>query len=164
LDEKTLEGGGFFLNHYNREQWKRYVKEELEEQEREAVENHLYACDSCLQVYMEVVEAVEIGIPVIEDSIGFAESMMQTLEISDTTVNEGKRNPPAKFYEKVWFHYGIAAAATIILMFTGVFQQLSGVVTAIEKSDKPNTSITKNIMDRTLSIFDELDKNNKESE
>jgi predicted anti-sigma-YlaC factor YlaD len=149
------------MTHYSNKDWKAYINEELPEHQYKLLEEHLYACDICLQVYMEVVEDNEVDLPILEDSSALASKVLGNLELETVRKKKEEKRPPTKLYEKVWFQYSIAAAATLLLMFSGVFQQLTGVVNTIENSNQPKASITKNIMDRTLSVLEKEKKERK---
>ncbi|PMX96420.1 hypothetical protein C1Y18_36280, partial [Pseudomonas sp. MPR-R5A] len=68
------------------------------------------------------------------------------------------------FYQKSIFHYGVAAAMTLILMSTGVFQSLTQYAGGVESQGfkEKDTSMTEGIVDKTFAWMDSLERSNKE--
>jgi hypothetical protein len=65
------------------------------------------------------------------------------------------------FYQQAAFHYLLAAAATLLLTFSGVFQSLATYASAVEapqymKEKKP--SVTEGVIDKTFAWMDSLEK------
>lgn len=157
MDEKALEGGRFFMKHYSYEQWTKYVKNELDGEDRILYEDHLYTCDQCLEVYLTAIEAEEL--PDIIDGTAFTDNIMAQLPIENNIQDTNNETFPRKataFYKKTIFHYGVAAAMTLLLMSTGFFQTLTQYAGDVEskqfKEDK--ASITEGIMDKTFAWMD----------
>lgn len=167
MDEEALEGGRFFMKHYAYDEWLKYVKNELEDDVREAYEDHLYSCDQCLELYLTAVE--EDDLPIIENEPDFTDLVMAqiTNQKQLTAVEEKERKHPKKrvtFYQKSIFHYGVAAAMTLILMSTGVFQSLTQYAGGVESQGfkEKDTSMTEGIVDKTFAWMDSLERSNKE--
>ncbi|KRF19287.1 hypothetical protein [Paenibacillus sp. Soil787] len=103
------------MNHYNELAWKQYVEENLSPDLLSEMELHLYQCDECLTLYMTCLEQMETILPILErDMQGYMDAI-----IARTTGT--KRS----WYHSTMLHYGIAAAATLILVATGFFHGIS---------------------------------------
>lgn len=142
------------MNHFSYEQWIQYVKNELEEQVREVYDDHLYSCDQCLEIYLQVVEEHESELPVINDVDSFTNSIMA--KVSETKVKQEETRTP--FYQKTMFHYGIAAAMTILFMTSGVFQTITKYVDNVQSSgiEEGTPSVTEELVNKTFAWMDDL--------
>lgn len=82
------------MMHISISQWQKYVTNELQEDEREVYENHLYSCDQCLTVYLQVVEASETQLPSLQNEISFTDKIIEIINTNqvellyDKNINE----------------------------------------------------------------------------
>jgi anti-sigma factor RsiW len=154
------------MKHFRYEEWKRYANDELAEADREMYENHLYSCDECLEVYLEAVAETEL--PPMENGSSFTDLVMARISekakktAQPQTSEEKKRRP---FYQSPLFHYSLAAAMTILLMTTGVFQSITQYAGAVQDPDfqEKKTSVTEGLVDKTFAWMDTIEKKNKEA-
>ncbi|MEC0230855.1 hypothetical protein [Paenibacillus alba] len=103
------------MKHYDQAAWTSYLNQMLPAAEMEAMEIHLYRCEECLNVYMICMEDPSLSLPSMEiDTEQYVHAI-----IARTTGT--KRS----WYRSTLLHYGIAAAATLILVATGFFHGLS---------------------------------------
>jgi anti-sigma factor RsiW len=144
------------MKHISYEEWLDYVEDHISDPVRDQYEAHLYTCDHCMEIYLSAVEASESSFPDISDESGFTEAVMAEVQC--------KKKPDArkkqKFYQQAAFHYIVAAAMTILLMYTGVFQQLVGFAEEFERSARP--SITEEMMKKTSDFIDNVENETKE--
>jgi len=135
-----------------------YIKNEIAEIKREELENHLFSCDQCLEIYMELVENQADELPDIENE-SFTDEVIVKLALK-------KENKRKSFLQSPIFHYGIAATVTVTLMSTGVFQSMTGIIGVVEASSfsEQRQSVTDSLMEKALSIFDIFEVNHKEGE
>ena len=157
------------MTHYSYEEWMKYVKNELVQEVQEIVENHLYSCDQCLDLYLQAVTEVESELPFISNDTHFTDVVMaQVLEIQLPTIKSVKenRNGKKRFYQLAVFHYTIAAAMTILLMTTGVFQSLTQYAENVQSPSfqKKETSMTAGVVAKTFAWMDSLEEKNKKEE
>lgn len=168
------------MKHYEYKEWLKYVKDELDEKKREELENHLYTCDKCLNTYLQAIEESETAFPTLSDETNFTDWVMNGIEakteVPDTKNNvvELEKVPDTKvaikmdtqafqkrpFYKQAVFHYVLAAAATLLLMFSGAFQSLAGYAASIEAkhSQEKKPSVTEDVMKKTFAWMDSLEK------
>ncbi|MDQ0891890.1 hypothetical protein QFZ81_006978 [Paenibacillus sp. V4I9] len=134
------------MNHYNEHVWKQYVEERLSPDTLSEMELHLYQCDECLSMYMTCLEQMEAILPIMErDTQGYVDAI-----IARTTGT--KRS----WYHSTMLHYGIAAAATLILVATGFFHGISQELDSVG-SFKPSNSInTSSSLQTDKPISDQL--------
>lgn len=150
-------------NHYSLEQWKKYVNDELQEEERIQLEDHLYVCDQCLDLYVTAVEAQEELLPTISNDTTFINDIMNQLPFHSIEIDRKEKTKP-RFYHSTIFHYAIAASITLILMSTGFFQSIVEHTEMIQNAEMPTKeeSTTVRLMDKTISWLDVFDRNTKE--
>ncbi len=155
------------MKHYSYEEWMTYVKNEVDKAERESFEDHLYSCDQCLDCYLQAVAEVENELPVIENEADFTNVVMAQIAESKQpkipTIKEKRKTP---FYQTAIFHYSIAAAMTILLMTTGVFQSITKYTESVQTPNfhEKETSVTEGIVDKTFAWMDSLEKKSKEAD
>ncbi|MEH7093688.1 anti-sigma factor family protein [Neobacillus vireti] len=140
------------MKHYSYERWQQYVKDELSEHQREELEYHLYTCDQCLEVYLEAVTANETSLPALPNDNEFTNRIMEM--VPDTDNN----NRP--WFQRAGFHYLLAAAATLFLMFSGVFQSVASYAGSLEKPimEEKKPSVTEGVINKTFAWMDSLEK------
>lgn len=56
------------MRHFSNEEWLCYINDKLPETTCEELENHLFSCDQCLEVYMKMIDRLAEELPVIDDS------------------------------------------------------------------------------------------------
>jgi len=157
------------MKHYSYEEWTKYVKNEVEQDVREEFENHLYSCDQCLDYYLQAVAEEERDLPIIEDEAEFTNLVMAKIaESKPPQIQSAKKKstPRKPFYQTAIFHYSIAAAMTLILMTTGVFQSITKYTETVQTSSfhVKETSVTEGIVNKTFAWMDSLEKKSKEAE
>jgi hypothetical protein len=149
------------MNHYEKHAWTNYVEERVLPDEMVRMELHLYQCDLCLSIYIACMEESASTLPLMEiDNQVFVNSIL----------NRTIRTKPA-WYRSTMFHYGIAAAATLIMVATGFFHGLSQELGAIgssrgmnainasikmSSSQQKETPISDHLLNKTLTWLDTL--------
>ncbi|MBA2942496.1 hypothetical protein HZF08_29915 [Paenibacillus sp. CGMCC 1.16610] len=131
------------MKHYDEHAWGLYINQQLPPHGISEMEHHLYRCDECLDRYMICMEQMTIILPVLEaDERTFVDAVLaRTLGT--------KRS----WYHSTILHYGIAAAATLILVATGFFHGLSqelGPRGALQPAPPPEMKMDQPISDRLL--------------
>lgn len=141
------------MNHYAEEQIQAYIQDTLTEIERTMFEEHVFSCDICLEYYMKWIDENEHYLPNMTDTDGFADEVMGRLPDQFPIVNQKKASVSERF--RPFVHYAIAASITLFLMFSGVFQGMTGIASTIDETPKQeSTSLTQRIMDRALLWLD----------
>lgn len=178
------------MNHYSYEQWKDYVKNDVDQSVRKMYEEHLYNCDQCLEAYLDAVADCSADLPALENEASFTDLVMSQIEESNkdavetedlsqvahlaevtkmaplkeerhkTSVNKKK----APFYQRTAFHYMVAAAMTFILMSSGVFKTITDVAVSVSdpKIKEEIPSVTEGFLDKTFAWVDSLSFKNEE--
>jgi hypothetical protein len=178
LDEKELEGGRFFMKHYTYDEWLQYVRNDINEKTKEELEDHLYSCDQCLNHYLLAMEANESSLPILSNESSFTDAVMEQVSKQMTMVPDTVNNqytvsivpsvPDTKMkvkqkrplYQQAAFHYLLAAAATLLLTFSGVFQSLAAYASSFENPQiqEKKPSVTEGVINKTFAWMDSLEK------
>lgn len=146
------------MRHYRDEEWLMYMKDELAESRRGELEDHLYSCDQCLEIYMKLVKDQAVELPDLEN-IHFTDEVVMKLPVN-------KEKQKKSILQSPIFHYGVAAVVTLSLMSTGVFQSMTGIVGTVEASSfsKQRQSVSTSLMEKALSVFDIINTDQEEGE
>ena len=145
------------MRHFSSEEWMSYINDQLSETACEELENHLFSCDQCLEVYMKMIDRQAEELPVIDYS-SFTDEIIAELP--------QKKVRKKTLYQRTLFHYAVAAVITLTLMTTGFFQSIMGVVTTVEASSlsKPERSVSNSLMEKALALFEMIDIKQKEDQ
>ncbi|AZU60251.1 anti-sigma factor family protein [Neobacillus mesonae] len=163
------------MTHYTYEEWMKYVRNELESSTREKLETHLYTCDQCLEHYLQAVEANETSLPTLSNEQNFTDLVMKQVSAVPAAVPDTNSEivremvPDTKddtklqkrpFYQQAGFHYLLAVAATLLLMFSGAFQSLVKYAAVFDSQSvqERKPSVTEGVMNKTFAWMDSLEK------
>lgn len=145
------------MRHFSNEEWMSYINDKLSVTTCEELEDHLFSCDQCLEVYMKMIDRQAEELPVINSS-SFTDEIIAELP--------QKKVRKKTLYQRTLFHYAVAAVITLTLMTTGFFQTITGVVTTVEVSSisKPQQSVSNSLMEKSLALFEIIDIKQKEDQ
>jgi anti-sigma factor RsiW len=145
------------MRHFSNEEWMSYINDKLSETTCEELEDHLFSCDQCLEVYIKMIDRQAQELPVIDYS-SFTDEIIAELP--------QKKVRKKTLYQRTLFHYAVAAVITLTLMTTGFFQSVMGVVTTVEASSisKPEQSVSNGLMEKALALIEIMDVKQKEGQ
>jgi len=157
------------MGHYTFDEWMQYVKDELNESARVELEDHLYSCDYCLELYLQAIADYESSLPLLTDEQGFTDHIMAALpktepalpsQIIKLEIGPKKARKTKRFYKQAVFHYLLAAAATLLLTFTGAFQSIAKYANSFEtqKIQEKMPSVTEGVLNKTFAWMDSFEK------
>ncbi|ANB57019.1 zinc-finger family protein [Anoxybacillus sp. B7M1] len=141
------------MSRYSKEEWQQFISDQLTEAKRIEMEDHLYTCDRCLEIYMELMEEHAASLP-----------SPSRFSISADEIIAQVRQEPHQQQEKVGqklLHYGIAAAITITLLSSGIFQSIANAAVGASISEK-RPSYAEQLMNKTISLLDCIQLSQKE--
>ncbi|MGM0829387.1 MAG: hypothetical protein ACQEU4_14300 [Bacillota bacterium] len=141
------------MSHIALEEWKNYVRDEMNDIKRSEYEEHLYSCDQCMSLYMEAIESVQDELPSIEGPSLYTDEVMERIPVE---MNPVVKKVKKQWYEEKVFHYVLATAMTLILMASGIFGELVKITTDFERNQQP--SFTENILNKTTALLDSVEK------
>ncbi|NRD77719.1 hypothetical protein HPT25_09705 [Bacillus sp. BRMEA1] len=156
------------MKHYAYNEWVKYIKNEVDEQVRLELEEHLYTCNQCLDLYLQAIAFTESSFPMLTNESSFTDRVMSELSTNKKAASTAgtsyqpnrQANNRKPFYQQVLFHYLLAAAATILLTFSGAFQSLAKYANFIEIHDlqRKQPSVTAGVINKTFGWMDSIEK------
>lgn len=66
------------MRHFSHEEWINYINGKLPETTCEELEDHLFSCDQCLEIYMKMIDRQAEELPLIDYS-SFTDEIMAEL-------------------------------------------------------------------------------------
>jgi anti-sigma factor RsiW len=165
------------MKHGTSEQWLAYVGHELPDEESDELEKHLESCEACMELYIQSVELAVDSYPMLQSEAALADSVMDAIHAGghsrptvSLSVVEGASSTRKWLSLGAWtrhpiFHYTVAAAITMILMSSGLFQSLAegrGQVDPLSPEFKqvepPNEhlSVSQQLLDKTIVMLDSI--------
>jgi len=156
------------IEHISPDQMFRYVNDRLIETERIPVEQHLAACDFCLQLFISAIETAEGDLqPLDIHSTNVQPTPIPNMEQIEKRVVEqlmgeqehyqiqGKQDAaPSTLQEKprrlrTWLqhpvtHYTIAASITLLLLASGTFSSFSQKLALLDMNENEQQNIRPN--------------------
>ncbi len=111
------------MTHYTLNQWQAYIQGD--ELDRASMDNHLLECDACMEIYVIVLEELNEILPQITNIKAFSDKVfteIKSLPYKNTITQQAQSNK--RWYTNTFFHYTIAASLTILLVGSGIFDQM----------------------------------------
>lgn len=158
------------MKHYDYVEWLFYKKNMLSIEKMDEMEEHLYSCDECMELFLSLINEEEIKIASTIVPEDFNQNIMS--KIKSTKV---KKIQPIKKPVKYPFGYFVAVASvTIVLTLGGVFTNLvdtvpniSASISTLQQPDRPNRifNLSEKIVNRTSKFIvsiENLERNKEE--
>lgn len=107
------------MTHYDTEAWVSYRRNEIDQNQRRLMEEHLALCNRCLQRYLAAAT---------EQEVRLAELLLPPDFGAELKKKVGAKKPPARKEQRsrTLVNYTIAASITLCLMIGGVFERCAG--------------------------------------
>ena len=158
------------MKHYDYIEWLFYKNNTLSREKMEEMEEHLYNCDQCMEIFLSLIDEKEIAAASKIVPSAFNEDIMK--KIKSTKVKSIKViKKPVKYP----FGYFVAVASvTIVLTFGGFFTDLvdtvpniSASVSMLENRESPNVimNLSEKIINRTSKFIvsiENIERNKEE--
>ena len=104
--------------HYDKEQWLQYINDALDGESREEMEAHLFGCDDCLERFTSLLAEQEVL------QVDFTAEVMDSLPADRPAPRPMLKTVTPQFRRRMIWCYAAAAAATLVITFTGAFTNL----------------------------------------
>lgn len=129
------------MKHYDYVEWLFYKKNILSIEKQNEMEEHLYSCDECMEVFLSLIDEEEITRASEIVPKDFNQYIMRNIKS-----NKVKKIQPTKKPVKYPFGYFVAVASvTIVLTLGGFYTNLvdavpniSASISTLEQADRPN--------------------------
>ena len=158
------------MKHYDYVEWLFYKKNMLSIEKLDEMEEHLYSCDECMEIFLSLIDEEEINRASEIISESFNQNVMKKIQASKV-----KKISQHKKQVKYQFGYFVAVASvTIVLTLGGFFTNLvdtvpniSASVSMLEKPDRPNRifDLSEKIVNRTskfIGSIENIERNKEE--
>ncbi|WP_082235070.1 anti-sigma factor family protein [Halobacillus massiliensis] len=122
------------MSHLREENIAAYIGDQLSEEERDLIEDHLNDCTLCFESYLEAVDRIE---PSYDLSPSFTEEIFNKIN---------KKTPKTKG-KSTLVHYAIASAMTLVLMGSGIFHYVFSAFDDQQFQEQP--SITEKLINES---------------
>ncbi len=157
------------MKHYDYIEWLFYKNKMLSEEKSYEMEQHLYNCDICIEIFLSLIDDKEVEKAGEIISNDFASKI---INIPKTKTGESKVKQTKKIFDFQFGYYAAVAAVTIILTLGGVYIDLVDAVPKLSASiqtvkERPNiiADFSDNIIDSTSSFIfsiENIDRNRRE--
>ncbi|MEX1029406.1 MAG: hypothetical protein WDZ91_05070 [Paenibacillaceae bacterium] len=108
------------MTHYRIQQWQAYIQGG--EVDRASMDAHLLECDDCMEIYLVSLEELQEDLPQLTDITLFADVVLEHVRLLPK--RNIKRLDKRRWYTNTLFHYTIAASLTLLLVSSGLFNQM----------------------------------------
>jgi anti-sigma factor RsiW len=123
------------MKHYSALEWQDYIDQRLPLSLRDALEEHLYDCEHCLQLYMLALENTTTETLTAANE-SFADQVMNAIVLEERMLKlpalPPSRSSLVRLFRKPLFQYAVAAGITLLLMSSGVFQSIPAKIDRFE--------------------------------
>lgn len=122
------------MKHYDYVEWVLYKKNLLDEKIHDEMEDHLYLCDKCMNIFLSLIDEREIeeaGRVISEDFIPNMMANIKGIKPIKKVVKKKKRN---KSSNDLLLYYAAVASVAIIFTATGMFGRIVDIVPEISFS------------------------------
>ncbi len=110
------------MSHYSIEKWKSYKNDILKADEKIKMEDHLYNCDECMDVFIGLIDDQEIKLAEENIPSNFTRDIMKKI---DTFVPIAKHDKKKKLIENMFMYYVAAASVILALTAGGIFTRIT---------------------------------------
>ncbi|NBI30044.1 hypothetical protein [Chengkuizengella marina] len=138
------------IDHFNKQQWLNYVTDQVSDTDRLEYEEHLYTCEQCLLTYTQCVEEMTSTLPVIENEEDISKQVMNSIQPKETK---------QKLIHKPLFQYVVAASITMVLMTSGVFQQVAMQQDQFEHETQDKPPVSQELTNKISDFLNDLPTN-----
>lgn len=144
------------MKHYDYIEWLLYKNRMLTKEKQDVMEQHLYNCNTCMEIFLTLVDEKEEGIAaeIIPDD--FTTKVIKNISI--VKHNDKPNKPIIKQVKKAFNYqlgyYAAVASVTVILTFGGFYANLVDAVPRISASIKVTENHKNTVSDFSKSIVD----------
>jgi len=151
------------MKHFDYVDWLFYKDKLISEDKEIEMEEHLYNCDQCLEIFLSIIDEDEIEATSSLVPEDFTENLVDKISQEKVkTIEKGKEKR-----ESINFGYYVAVASvTIILTTAGLFNnivdsvpKISTEIQASSNIEKPNPvhEYSERIVDKTSKFIDDIE-------
>lgn len=150
------------MKHYDYVEWLFYKKNALSIERQNEMEEHLYSCDECMEIFLSLIDEEELNRASAIIPKDFNQNIMMKIR-----TNKVKKIQASKKQVKYQFGYFVAVASVTIVLtlggfYTNLVDAVPGISTSIKtlgKYDQPNMifNISERIINRTSEFIGSIE-------
>ena len=140
------------MKHYDYIEWLLYKNMMLPEEKSEEMEQHLYNCNICMEIFLSLIDEKEeekAGIVILDD---FTSKIINN--IPKVKKDKKKTKQRRKIFNYQFGYYAAVASVTIILTLSGFYTGLVDAVPKLSASIQTTKRESNRIADFSSSIVD----------
>ncbi|SEN45883.1 hypothetical protein SAMN04488134_101131 [Amphibacillus marinus] len=134
------------MTHCTKEILTAYYKQQLSNGDELGVENHLQHCETCMDCYLNLIEATEIQQTVSKQ---FTDQLL--VKIEKQVIKPNHSTYKRKQLDKTVRHFLLAAGLTLLLTLAGLFQEVATITD--ESFLQEQTSITEQLLEKSTGLL-----------
>lgn len=141
------------MKHYDYVEWVLYKENLLDDRIHEEMEEHLYLCDDCMEIFLSLIDEQEIeeaGKFVPKDFTLRVVGKIENKKPAKKTIQKKVRHKP---FNDLFLYYAAVASVAIIFTATGMFGRIVDIVPEISS----NISLEESRL-KTRKIYDFSEK------
>lgn len=158
-----MEGARLYMTHYTMQQWQAYIQGG--EHDRASMDSHLLECVYCTENYLTVIEELQDYLPKVPNITTFTKGVLDQIELlPNNNILNRQHLTNKKWYTNMFFHYTVAASLTLILVGSGIFDQMFDRVSQISQDTEQDqlTSVADQLTNKAGKWLDALPAKQKE--
>lgn len=140
------------MKHYDHLEWFLYKECSIPEEKHREMEEHLYNCDKCMDIFLSLIDSEEIDEGEMIIPPAFTSRVMNKIKEKKKPRKIIEKNHKSTF-KNIFVYYAAAAAVAIILTCSGFYKGMVDIVPQISE-----TTINKNINNTGDIVFNLSEK------
>lgn len=150
------------MKHYDELEWLFYKERVISEEKYNEMEDHLYECDECMNIFLSLIDNEEINSAEKIVPENFTDSVMDNIKnFKNKSITKVERND--MIFKNIFGYYVAVAVVAIILTWGGFFSSLVDTLPKAAKSTinekaiiTPNIvfNVSEKIVNRTSNFID----------
>lgn len=108
------------MKHFERNEWMKYVSNQVDSEKRSRMEEHLYTCEECLQTYIVALEEADNHSVTDHIHPNFTDKVINKIKVNELKTKQ--RRETSQAYKLAV--YAVAACMTLLITFSGALETL----------------------------------------
>lgn len=141
------------MTHFIKEEWILYKKNLLSEEDSIKMEEHLYTCDTCMDIFLSLIDCEDLNLAEEIIPSDFTQSVMEKIEgVIPIFKPRNKPIKKKKMMENIFMYYIAVASVVLVLTAGGVFTKMAEIPIENIKVDTTTPKGVEDIHDLTEKI------------
>lgn len=133
------------MTHFSKEEWISYKRDLLSEEETITMEDHLYTCHTCMDMFLSLIDSEELDLVVEMIPSDFTKDVMKKIDgiipiAKATNKSISNKTRKKKMIENIFMYYIAVASVVLVLTAGGVFTKMTEIPIENIKVDRERTT------------------------